>query len=104
MHVQSRSVTSLAKNGGSEDDGSSSSSSVSDAETTTKGSQEPSQKQNEEDPQMKSEYSWNRKIATHSDGETILPLSAVAVDQAKSLGYELVVQVSCLFAFGGAAD
>ena len=105
MQLRSRSLTSLPKAGISEDDSSSSNSSASDGtDGLNDFSEEPSQKQEEQDTQSKSDYSWNRKIASHSNGETTLPLNAVAVEKAKSLGYELVVQVNCLFASNGTAD
>ena len=91
----SRTATSLPRGGGDEDESSSSSSSASDdVEPTIKSRDEPSQVHDEEGVQRKGDYSWDRSLAAHSDDETVLPVSAVAVDRIKSLGYELVVQVS----------
>lgn len=43
---------------------------------------------------MDSSRSWDRSIATRDNHETTFPEHAVDVDRIKSLGYELVVQVS----------
>ena len=79
-----------------EDTSSSSSSSDSQAYigTTSRMTGQPSQNPKRKPQTMDSSQSWDRSIAVHDDDETSIPKHAVAVDRVKSLGYELVIQVS----------
>lgn len=43
---------------------------------------------------MDSSRSWDSSIAVHDNHETTFPKHTVDVDRIKSLGYELVIQVS----------